>query len=176
MKVFKIDRENDITVGSIIKSKVNGQLIIGEVINILTDIKERYEIIQYDKRLRPLFRGDQSYKRRLITASKCKLLDINFKFDTSNDFELGDIVLLKRGVRKKYGVIIGFHHPDGLMSRSFEFGYNGTDIIDCVEINNRTLQRKRKLTGELKRFETTGDKLIRCEVDLWHRTGPKILS
>jgi len=176
MKVFKIDRESEIIVGSIIKCKINGQLIIGEVVNILTDIKERYEIIQYDKRLRPIFRGDQTYKRRLVTSSKCKLLDLNFKFDTSSDFELGDIVLLKKGIRKRYGVIIGFHHPDGLLTRSFEFGYNGIDIIDCVEINNRTMQRKRKITGELKRFETIGENLVRCEVDLWHRTGPKIIS
>ncbi len=175
MKLFKIDRESKISVGSVIKCRQSGKQIVGEVTSILQGVNEKLEIIQYDKRLKPMFSNNQSYKRRVVLADKCKIIDVNFKFKTDKDFELGDIVLLKRGIRKKYGIIIGFHHPDGLMTKSYEIGYNGVDIIDCVEVNKRTLQRKRVLTGELKRFESLGSNLIKCEIDLWHRNGPKIL-
>ena len=177
MKFLKLNRKDPITIGSVVKTKLTtGKVIVGEVMNIITaNNKERYELILYDKRLRPMFRIDgQSYKVKTVDSTRCKLIDENFVFDTKNIFEVGDVVAHKTNIRTKFGVIIGFHHPDGLFTTSYENGYNGTDIIDWVEINKRGLTRKKNFKGDIKRFAVLGDKLKKCTVDLWNRAGPKI--
>ena len=137
---------------------------------------DKYEIIVYDKRLKPVNRHDGSFKIKKIPAKKCKLIDENFKFNTSTILELGDIVCKKTAGISKFGLIVGFQHPDGLLSTSYENGYNGTDLIDCVEIEKRGLRRKRDVDGQIKKFVTTCERVSACEVDLWNRSGPKIVS
>ena len=78
-------------------------------------------------------------------------------------------------IRCNYGIIVGFTHPDGLMTNSYYNGYNGTDLLECVEITRKGLRRKRNSDGGLKRFTTTKDNCNICGVDLWHRTGPKLI-
>ena len=43
----------------------------------------------------------------------------------------------KKGTRVKYGRIVCFVHPDGLYSKSHEEGYNGKDLLECVEIDKK---------------------------------------
>ena len=73
-------------------------------------------------------------------------------------------------------MIVGFVHPDGLITTSYENGYNGTDLIECVEISKRGLESKRDKNNKIKRFRSTSNRLKMCEVDLWNKTGPKIVS
>ena len=106
-------------------------------------------------------------------------MDESFKIKfKANVIELGDIVCKRYEFAsvKRYGVVVGFTHPDGLLSTSYSNGYNGTDLIDCVEIEKRGLRRKRDNEGSLKRFSTTSERVSSCEVDLWNKTGPKIIS
>ncbi len=176
LRLLKVDTEGVIGVGSVVKFKLNRTRHVGEVFSVRSGKDPKIEVIMYDKRLRPQIKGQGSFHIRTIRQSACKLIDENFKFKRSDDYAIGDVVMLKRRASTKYGVIIGFHHPDGLSSTSHENGYNGTDMIDCVEIDKRGLRRKRTLTGDIKRFESTPDKLTICEVDLWNRTGPKIIT
>jgi hypothetical protein len=174
MRRLKINREDDVEVGSVVKYRVDGKTTVGEVYNILSN--EKYEIIIYDKRLKPVNRHDGSFKIKKIPAGKCKLIDENFRFNTTTILELGDIICKKTAGSSKFGLITGFQHPDGLLSTSYENGYNGTDLIDCVEIEKRGLRRKRSHSGEIVRFTTTCERVSACEVDLWNRSGPKIIG
>ncbi len=174
-RLLKILRDQPIEVGSVVKFKLNSQRHVGEVYSVLSGNVPRVEVIMYDKRLRPMFTADSKYKIKKISLDKCKLIDENFTFNTSKEFSIGDVVVKKTTMGHRYGVIIGFHHPDGLFSTSHESGYNGTDMIDCVEIEKRGLRRKRKSDGTLRRFTTLCEKLSTCEIDLWNRTGPKII-
>lgn len=178
-KIFKINKDDPIEVGSVVKFKHGNSRMVGEVYGLIDGARTpRLEIILYDKRLRPMFRTDGSYNIKRIAADKCKLIDENFKFKYEQNYELGDVVCKKAAdhVSVKYGVIIGFTHPDGLFSTSYENGYNGTDLIDCVEISKRGLTRKRDVEGNIKRFSTFSERLSTCEVDLWNRSGPKIVA
>lgn len=174
MKRLKINREDDIEVGSVIKYRADSKTTVGEVYNILSN--DRFEIIVYDKRLRPLHRADGSFKIKRIPSTKCKLIDETFTFKGHKQFEPGDIICKKSDHSHKYGIIVGFTHPDGLLSTSYEHGYNGTDLIDCVEIEKRGLRRKRDSVGNIKNFSTTSERVSSCEVDLWNKSGPKIVS
>lgn len=175
LRLLKILKEQPIEVGSVVKFKIGSQRHVGEVYSMLSGNPPKVEVIMYDKRLRPMFTVDSKYKIKKIPLDGCKLIDENFKFNTSKEFGLGDVVVKKTTLGHRYGVIIGFHHPDGLFSTSYENGYNGTDMIDCVEIEKRGLRRKRRRDGTLKRFTTLSDKLSTCEIDLWNRSGPKIM-
>lgn len=175
-KRFKIDRDGTIEVGSVVTYRSDRTRHVGEVFSTLTGPRgDKYELILYDKRLRPMFRPNGSYKIKKVSADKCKLIDETFKFKCDQTFEMGDVICQKYDNHYRYGVVIGFTHPDGLFSTSYENGYNGTDLIDCVEINKRGLTRKRDAEGSIKRFSTFSERLSTCEVDLWNRSGPKII-
>jgi len=162
-------------IGSIVRIKTD-PVQIGEIANYVHGRKEWFEVIIYDKRLKPIQRSDGSYKVKKHLVTKCKLLDENFIYK-HRTFEIGDILCKETSTgRKKYGVIVGFTHPDGLLSHSYANGYNGTDLIDCVEIEKRGLRRKRNDDDSLKRFSTFKHGCIGCEIDLWHKTGPKIIN
>ena len=176
-KIFKINKDDPIEVGSVVRFKSGNTRQVGEVFSIIDGrAKPGFEVILYDKRLRPIFRGDGTYKIKRVSAEKCKLIDENFKFKFEQNYEIGDVVCHKTYNNQRYGVIIGFTHPDGLFSTSYENGYNGSDLIDCVEISKRGLTRKRDHEGNIKRFSTFSERLSTCEVDLWNRTGPKIIQ
>ena len=175
-RILKIDRDNEIEVGSVVKYKHDGCYNVGEVFAMIDGGPVyKLDIIMYDKRLKPIMRSDGTYRIRRVKHDNCKLIDENFKFNYEKTYELGDVVVQKRDTITRYGVIIGFTHPDGLFSTSYEHGYNGSDFIDCVEITKRGLTRKRDAEGNIKRFSTLSDRLSTCEIDLWNRTGPKII-
>ena len=164
----------EINIGSVVKIKTT-PVCVGEVTGLIKGRKEWYEVILYDKRLRPMIRGDGTFKRKKFLIEHCKLIDETFKFNNKT-IEIGDIICKSFNHRKRYGVVIGFTHPDGLLSTSHANGYNGTDLIDCVEIEKRGLTRKRDNLNTLKRFSTFNERVSSCEVDLWNRTGPKIIT
>lgn len=175
-KILKIDNDNDIQVGSVVRYKQDKSRHVGEVFSFVGQGDNgKVDIIMYDKRLKPIMRTDGTYRIKRIKLSTCKLIDENFKFKYEKTYELGDVVVQKRDANVRYGVITGFTHPDGLFSTSYEHGYNGVDLIDCVEISKRGLSRKRDVEGNIKRFSTFNQRLSTCEVDLWNRSGPKIV-
>jgi hypothetical protein len=178
MKIFKLNKEDPVQVGSVVRYKdSNNNKKVGEVCSILGDgASEKYELIMYDKRLKPIMSADSKFKRKTVKSDRCKLIDENFKFNITDNFELGDVICKSSGLIKRYGIIVGFIHPDGLYTTSYEHGYNGVDLLECVEIHKRGLQRKRDVLGKVKRFTTSKSNIKCCEVDLWNRTGPKIVT
>jgi hypothetical protein len=65
----------------------------------------------------------------------------------------------------KYGRIVCFVHPDGLYSTSHEEGYNGKDLLECVEIDKKPgLLQKTGPDGEPKRFQAQGEQCKIMEV------------
>jgi len=177
MTVTKQDKNHpEINIGSVVKIKTT-PVCVGEVAGVIKGRKEWYEVILYDKRLRPMVRGDGTFKRKKFLIENCKLIDETFKFNNKT-IEIGDIICKNTSYRKRYGVVVGFTHPDGLLSTSYANGYNGTDLIECIEIEKRGLRRKRyhDQPGELVRFSTFNERVSSCEVDLWNRTGPKIIT
>ena len=63
----------------------------------------------------------------------------------------------KRGGSLRYGRIVCFVHPDGLYSKSHEEGYNGKDLLECVEIDKKPgLIQKMDADGQPKRFQAHG--------------------
>lgn len=176
-RILKTDKDNEIEVGSVVKYKYDKTRAVGEVFAFIENGPvKKIDLIMYDKRLKPMMRADGTFRMKRVKFETCKLIDENFKFNYEKTYELGDVVAQKRGINTRYGVIIGFTHPDGLFSTSYEHGYNGSDFIDCVEINKRGLTRKRDVDGNIKRFSTLCDRLSTCEIDLWNRSGPKIVT
>ena len=76
---------------------------------------------------------------------------------TKKTFEKGDVVGYKRGSSFRYGRIVCFVHPDCLYSTSHEEGYNGKDLLECVEIDKKPrLLQIIGPDGEPKRFQAKG--------------------
>lgn len=171
---FKVLFDVPIDIGSFIKYKQQIPLTtgVGEVIGKIgfgTNIK--YEIILLNKRLKPIMRGDDTYKKRVIHNKYCKHISIKDTIFKKQTFEIGDIVCNKFLGLKRYGIITGFINPDGLESKSYYDGYNGTDLIECVCIENNGLTRQRNSAGIIKRFISKSKRLKLCEVDLWDEKG-----
>lgn len=176
MKRLKLDLKNTIEIGSVVKYKcpTTMKVSVGEVVGIIGQ-NIKYEVILYDMRLKPIVSADARFKRKTWRADRCKLIDEKFYFTTNRSFELGDVIHKTTNFREKFGVIVGFLHPDGLYTTSYEHGYNGTDLLECVEINKRGLRRKRDILGKVKRFTTANKNIKICDVDLWNTSGPKII-
>ena len=171
---FKILYDVPIDVGSYIKYKeqIPQRVGFGEVVGIYGNGKnKRYEIINLNKRLKCIVDANHNYKRRTINSKYCKHVDIKSTILQKKNFEIGDIVCHKRLGFKKYGVIISFHHPDEIFSENINITHNGTDLIDCVEIEPRCLMRTRNKNDEVIRFTCKKKHLKLCEVDMWNEKG-----
>ena len=67
---------------------------------------------------------------------------------------------------------MSFVHPEGLYTTSNEKGYNGKDLIECVEINPRKgLMFKRDADGELRRFQVGPHRCKICDILPMDKTG-----
>jgi len=98
--------------------------------------------------------GIQLFKTK---RSKLKHYTPSKKLFTKKTFEKGDVIQHKKGARIKYGRIVCFVHPDGLYSKSHEEGYNGKDLLECVEIDKKPgLLQVLGPDGEPKRFQAKG--------------------
>jgi hypothetical protein len=144
----------------------SGRKRVGEIVFITEGKRPKLKLLELAPRsLSPKFNGDCSRLKYFSSPrEKCrKLLVLNIK--KRKVFQLGDVIRHRRYGIFRFGIIVGFHHPDGLYSDSWEKGYNGKDIIECVEITGRSgLPRKRDNEGQIKKFEIGPSHAKLCEV------------
>tara|TARA_B100000886_G_scaffold126512_1_gene85299 strand:- start:27 stop:617 length:591 start_codon:yes stop_codon:yes gene_type:complete len=158
----KKKRKKIIEIGDHVKETVSskGKKRCGEVLMILDDnpgdpTMECVEI--HPDELVPLEKGSDGMRSFRTKRSKLKLYTPRKQLFAKKTFEKGDVVRHKRGATIRYGRIVCFVHPDGLYSTSHEEGYNGKDLLECVEINKKPgLLQIIGPDGEPKRFQAQG--------------------
>ena len=107
--------------------------------------------------LTPLEKGSDGVQMFKTKRSKLKHYTPRKQLFSKKTFEKGDVVQVKRGATIKYGRIVCFVHPDGLYSTSHEDGYNGKDLLECVEIDKKPgLLQIIGADGEPRRFQAQG--------------------
>ena len=158
----KKKKKKVIEIGDHVKETVSskGKKRCGEVLMILDDnpgdpTMECVEI--HPDELVPLEKGPDGMRSFRTKRSKLKLYTPRKQLFAKKTFEKGDVVRHKRGATIRYGRIVCFVHPDGLYSTSHEEGYNGKDLLECVEINKKPgLLQIIGPDGEPKRFQAQG--------------------
>jgi len=171
MKTIKLNRSKKIQLGDVVETTKKPRYV-GEVVNIMINRRETLEIILLDKRLKPIRTYDGAYKLKRVRKKDCKPFDYTKIRKKSNQFELGDIV---QKSSTRYGILVGYAHPDGLLTSSYEKGYNGTDLLELIEINPRDLTRRRNSDGTIKKFVTHNKNCIVCQVNLWNNKKPRLI-
>jgi hypothetical protein len=159
----KKKKKKSIEIGDFVKEVVaskGNKKRCGEVLMILQDDPsdptcELMEVHPDD--LTPLEKASDGVQMFKAKKSKLKQYTPRKQLFSKKTFEKGDIVQFKRGSTFKYGRIICFVHPDGLYSTSHEEGYNGKDLLECVEIDKKPgLLQIIGPDGEPKRFQAQG--------------------
>tara|TARA_B100001093_G_C26562017_1_gene899080 strand:+ start:42 stop:632 length:591 start_codon:yes stop_codon:yes gene_type:complete len=158
----KKKKKKEIEIGDHVKETVSskGKKRCGEVLMILADnpgdpTMECVEI--HPDELVPLEKGSDGMRTFRTKRSKLKLYTPRKKLFAKKTFEKGDVVRHKRGATIRFGRIVCFVHPDGLYSTSHEEGYNGKDLLECVEIDKKPgLLQIIGPDGEPKRFQAQG--------------------
>ena len=112
---------------------------VGEIVFMTEGKRPKLRLVELAPRsLSPKYNGNYSKLRYFTTPPEnCRRLNI-INIKKSKIFQLGDVIRHRRYGTFRFGIIVGFHHPDGLYSDSWEKGYNGKDIIECVEISGRS--------------------------------------
>ena len=160
----------DVQIGDFVRQLKanNGKKKCGEVVSILQDnvgdpTLECREV--HPDELTPLEKGADGIRNVKAKRSKLKIYTPRKTLFAKKTFEKGDVIQYKRGGTMKYGRIVCFVHPDGLYSTSHEEGYNGKDLLECVEIDKKPgLLQKTGPDGEPKRFQAQGDQCKIMEV------------
>ena len=138
---------------------------VGEIVFISDGRRPKLKLLELSPRsLIPKFNNNHSKLLHFsLAVENCrKLRVINIK---RNVFRLGDVIRHRCYGRVRFGIIVGFHHPDGLYSESWENGYNGKDTIECVEVSGRSgLPRKRDPHGSIKKFAIEPSRARLCEI------------
>ena len=155
-------KKKEIEIGDHVRETVSskGKKRCGEVLMILQDnpgdpTLECVEV--HPDELTPLVKGSDGMKTFKTKRSKLKHYTPRKKLFSKKTFEKGDVIRHKRGSTIRFGRIVCFVHPDGLYSTSHEEGYNGKDLLDCVEIDKKPgLLQIIEPDGEPKRFEAQG--------------------
>ena len=99
-----------------------------------------------------------------LREDQCKRLN-EFKYRVRITFRIGDVIRHHGKGRIRFGKIVGFVHPEGLYTESNEKGYNGKDLIECVEIEPRKgLSIKIGPDGEVRRFVVGPSRCKTCEI------------
>ncbi len=158
----KKKKKKVIEIGDHVKETVSskGKKRCGEVLMILDDnpgdpTMECVEI--HPDELVPLEKGSDGMRTFRTKRSKLKLYTPRKQLFAKKTFEKGDVVRHKRGATIRFGRIVCFVHPDGLYSSSHEEGYNGKDLLECVEIDKKPgLLQIIGPDGEPKRFQAQG--------------------
>ena len=147
---------------------------LGEICSILDGRRGRaFELIMLNPHdLSPVTRGDLgSYKRFKLQENRCMRLDEE-KYAGKRTFRIGDVIRKSYHTFARYGIIVNFVHPDGILSSSHLNGYNGWDFLECVEISRRQgLQRIRDSEGNLKRFTTSSHNCTICKIKPMDKKG-----
>ena len=152
----------DVEIGDHVRetSSSRGKKRCGEVLMILQDnpgdpTLECVEI--HPDELTPLEKGSDGMRTFKAKRSRLKLYTPRKQLFKKKTFEKGDVVRHKRGGAFRYGRIVCFVHPDGLYSTSHEKGYNGKDLLECVEIEKKPgLLQIIAPDGHPKRFQAQG--------------------
>ena len=146
---------------------------IGEIIFIKEGKRAKLKLIELiPKSLSPKFSQNYSKLRYFtLPIEHCKKLKIS-RPQKRKVIQIGDVLLSRRFGILKFGLVVGFHHPDGLYSDSWENGYNGKDLIECVEISGRSgLPRMRDQLGKVKKFELISSQAQLCEIIPMDKNG-----
>ena len=160
-------------IGDLVESPTRN--LIGEIVSFLGDRAKSIEVIVLDKRLKPLINLEGEFKYKKLRSELLKHFDYS-KLRISQGFFLGDVIAKTNASGdKRYGILVGFTHPDGLETSSYSNGYNGIDFLECIEITKRML-RKRNADDTIKRFQTPNNKCEVCYVDYWGSGGSKVFT
>ena len=163
----KISRK-DFELGDVVveRNTGTGRKRVGEIVFITEGKRPKLKLVELTPRsLSPKFSGNFGWLRLFSSQhEKCRKLKV-LNIRNRKIFQLGDVIRHRRNGSFRFGIIVGFHHPDGLYSDSWEKGYNGKDIIECVEIIGRSgLPRKRDVEGKVKKFEIGPSHAKLCEI------------
>jgi hypothetical protein len=160
-------------IGDIVESPTRN--LIGEVVSFLRDRAKSLEVIILDRRLKPLINLEGEFKYKRLRSELIKHFDYS-KLRISRGFFLGDVIAKTVGSENiRYGILVGFTHPDGLETSSYSNGYNGIDFLECIEISKRMI-RKRNADDSIKKFRTLNNKCEVCYVDYWGTSGAKVFT
>ena len=164
MSEFKKKKNiRDVDIGDFVRQikATSGKKKCGEVLAILQDNigDPTIECVEvHPDELTPLEKGSDGIRTFKSKRSKLKMYTPRKNLFTKKTFEKGDVIQHKRGGSFRYGRIVCFVHPDGLYSTSHEEGYNGKDLLECVEIDKKPgLLQKMDADGQPKRFQAQGD-------------------
>tara|TARA_Y100000588_G_scaffold186813_1_gene200916 strand:- start:1129 stop:1698 length:570 start_codon:yes stop_codon:yes gene_type:complete len=174
MKHPKQKEETDsYEIGDLVESPTRN--LIGEVVAFLGDRAKSIEVIVLDKRLKPLMNMEGEFKYKKLRTDIIKHFDYS-KLRISRGFFLGDVIVkTMEGGDKRFGILVGFTHPDGLETSSYSTGYNGIDFLECIEVTRKMI-RKRNADDTIKRFQTANNKCEVCYVDYWGSGGAKVYT
>lgn len=158
-KKKKKKKKKDIEIGNIIRETVatkGKKRRVGEILMILMDEPDdpTLECVEVDADdLSTRMTGSDGMRQFRVRKSRAKHYTPRKKLFKKKTFEKGTVVRHKRSTTIKYGQIVCFVHPDGLYSTSHEHGYNGKDLLECVEISPKPgLLQQMQADGEPKRF------------------------
>lgn len=162
MVTKKKKKKKDFEIGDAIRETKasKGKKRCGEIMAILQDDPSdpTIECVEvHPDELTPLEKGSDGMKYFKVKKSNIKHYTPRKQLFQKKLFEKGDVIQHKRGSTMRYGRIVCFVHPDGLYSTSHEEGYNGKDLLECVEINPKPgLLQILGPDGEPKRFQAQG--------------------
>ena len=146
-----------LSVGDRIEEIASGdlQVRVGEIVLVRDGRCRSFELIQLNPHsLEPVCRGGDfaEFKRFRQSEACCIRLD-ETKYVKRRTFQIGDVIRNIFANNVRYGIIVNFLHPDGLLPTSHEKGYNGKDLLECIRISGRPgLFRKRDRNGKVIRF------------------------
>ena len=160
-------------IGDIVESPTRN--LIGEVVSFLKDRARSIEVIVLDRRLKPLINLEGEFKYKKLRSELLKHFDYS-KLRISQGFFLGDVIAKTNASGdKRYGILVGFTHPDGLETTSYSNGYNRFDFLEFIEVSKR-MARKRNSDDSIKKFRTLNNKCEVCYVDYWGSGGSKVFT
>lgn len=146
-----------LSVGDRVEEIASGvlQVRVGEIVLVRDGRCRSFELIQLNPHsLEPVCRGGDfaEFKRFRQSEARCIRLD-ETKYVKRRTFQIGDVIRNVFANNVRYGIIVNFLHPDGLLPTSHEKGYNGKDLLECIRISGRPgLFRKRDRNGKVIRF------------------------
>lgn len=160
-------------IGDLVESPTRN--LIGEIVSFLGDRSKSIEVIVLDKRLKPLINLEGEFKYKKLPSELIKHFDYS-QLRISRGFFLGDVIAKTDSTgNKRFGILVGFSHPDGLETTSYSNGYNGIDLLECIEVSKKMI-RKRNPDDTVKRFQTPKTKCEVCYVDYWGTGGSKVFT
>ena len=179
VRKIKKNKSEPLSVGDkvIEKIKTRTHKRIGEVLFIRDGKVPKAEILELNRHdLTPMKSGDLQKNRTFsLPLSECKRLNM-LRYQEKKRFKVGDVIQRNSNGRVRFGSIVGFIHPEGLYSESYEKGHNGKDLLECVEISGRAgLPRKLDADGNPKVFIAEPERCKRCEIlPMDHNGGVRI--